>query len=292
MSADTRRRYLPVIIVGAPRSGTNMLRDVLTTLDGIDTWPCDEINYIWRHGNVRYPSDAFGPDLARPAVAGYIRGRFDALQRRTGARVVVEKTCANCLRVPFVDRVIPDAHYVYIHRNGLDAAASAQLRWTASMDLRYLLKKVPYVPLTDLPYYATRYLAARVYRLFSAQKRVAFWGPRSDDMDEILARHSLIEACALQWQRCVDAAEAALAGLPADRVVSVRYEDFVQRPGEELRRLLAALGLPADDASVERAVAGVRPGGAGKALATLPSADVEALRALIGHRLERDVPGG
>jgi len=34
-----------IIIVGAPRSGTNMLRDVLTSFDGVCTWPCDEINY-------------------------------------------------------------------------------------------------------------------------------------------------------------------------------------------------------------------------------------------------------
>ena len=46
-----------VIIIGAPRSGTNILRDVLTSFDGICTWPCDEINYIWRHGNAKYPSD-------------------------------------------------------------------------------------------------------------------------------------------------------------------------------------------------------------------------------------------
>ena len=43
------------MIIGAARSGTNMLRDVLTSLDGVDTWPCDEINYIWRHGNIRWP---------------------------------------------------------------------------------------------------------------------------------------------------------------------------------------------------------------------------------------------
>ena len=41
----------PVVIIGAARSGTNMLRDVLVKLPGVGTWPCDEINYIWRHGN-------------------------------------------------------------------------------------------------------------------------------------------------------------------------------------------------------------------------------------------------
>ena len=48
-----------VIIIGAPRSGTNMLRDALTALPDCGTWPCDEINYVWRHGNVGFPSDEF-----------------------------------------------------------------------------------------------------------------------------------------------------------------------------------------------------------------------------------------
>ena len=36
----------PVVIIGAPRSGTNMLRDVLCDWPGVVTWPCDEINLI------------------------------------------------------------------------------------------------------------------------------------------------------------------------------------------------------------------------------------------------------
>ena len=59
-----------IVLVGAPRSGTNMLRDVLTALDGIGTWPCDEINYIWRHGNVRYPSDELPRENATPYKLG------------------------------------------------------------------------------------------------------------------------------------------------------------------------------------------------------------------------------
>ena len=43
----------PVIIIGAGRSGTNMLRDLLAQLPQFSTWPCDEINYIWRHSAKR-----------------------------------------------------------------------------------------------------------------------------------------------------------------------------------------------------------------------------------------------
>src|SRR5699024_12209800 len=120
--------HLPVVIIGAPRSGTNMLRDVLCSLDHVATWPCDEINYIWRHGNLRYPSDELPPKRATVPVRRYIRRQFDWVMRRYGVRYVVEKTCANSLRVPFVDAVVPEAKYVFIRRDGLDAVGSAMGR--------------------------------------------------------------------------------------------------------------------------------------------------------------------
>ncbi|MCO6439705.1 MAG: hypothetical protein J5I81_01195 [Nitrococcus mobilis] len=87
-----------VIIIGGPRSGTNMLRDVLTQIPGVASWPCDEINYIWRHGNVRYSSDEFMPAMATPAIRCYICRQFAWVGRRYDAQTVVEKTCANSLR--------------------------------------------------------------------------------------------------------------------------------------------------------------------------------------------------
>lgn len=235
--------YKPVIIIGAPRSGTNMLRDVLCTLDGVDTWPCDEINYIWRHGNVKVASDEFPSSLATLQVSSYIRKQFDELAASQQLDFVVEKTCANSLRPTFVDRVIPDAHYVFIVRNGLDVVASANLRWKAKLDIPYLMKKVRYVPLFDLPYYCTRYLLNRVYRFVSGEKRLAFWGPQLNDMPELLEIHNLNEICAIQWQRCVEKSESELQSLEANRVTRVTYENFVHNPEVELQRIVEEVGI-------------------------------------------------
>ncbi len=60
--------------------------------------------------------------------------------------MVVEKTCATSLRVEFVRAVLPDAKYVFITRDGLDAAASAMERWHAPLDLRYTAAKARFVP--------------------------------------------------------------------------------------------------------------------------------------------------
>ena len=120
-----------VIIIGAPRSGTNILRDCLISIDGIASWPCDEINYIWRHGNINFPSDALPAERATQKVKEYIRKQFGKIQKQTGGNVIIEKTCANSLRVPFVRAVFPDAKFIFISRNGLDAIGSAKIRWSA-----------------------------------------------------------------------------------------------------------------------------------------------------------------
>jgi sulfotransferase family protein len=274
----------PVVIIGAPRSGTNMLRDALTALPGLATWPCDEINYVWRHGNLRHPSDEFPREFARPEVAAYVRRAFARLARRAGGARVVEKTCANSLRVGFVDAILPDARYLHIRRDPLDAVASALKRWRAPLDLRYVLRKARYVPPSDLPYYASRYLANRLRKLTAADGRLATWGPRFDGMDAMLASSTPAEVCAHQWRRCVASAERGLAALPAGRVCEVRYEDFVRSPAAGLERILASLGIDAGAAAVQAAVRDVRASEIGRGSRELTEDQLRVVRGIVGER--------
>lgn len=278
---------MDIIIIGAPRSGTNMLRDVLTSFDNVSTWPCDEINYIWRHGNVRYPSDEIPANNSTPAIQNYIQQRFSDIREKDSADIVVEKTCANSLRVPFVDSVMPNAKYIYIYRDGIDATGSAKERWTAELDIPYILEKVRFVPKTDLPYYGLRYFWARVYRLVSREKRLAFWGPALDNMPNILANHTLNEVCALQWQRCVEKAEQAFSQMPAEKVVRVRYEDFVREPVQELTRILEFMGKEVEVDKVAKAVKGVSSRSLGRGRKALGEEEVANLEALVGETLKR-----
>jgi hypothetical protein len=253
-----------VIIIGAPRSGTNMLRDTLCQLPGFGTWPCDEINYIWRHGNARWPSDALPPDRADGRVQRFIRRAFARRRRVGGHDVVVEKTCANSLRVPFVDRILPESRYLFIHRDPLDAVASAMLRWNAPFDLGYTLAKARFVPVSDLPYYGLRFLRNRLYRLVSKEGRLAFWGPRLERMDELLRTRTLPEVCAFQWRECVTRSAEALAAMPRHRVHVVRYEEFVASPADQLGAICEFLGWPSERDRLEAAVRGVTPRSVGK----------------------------
>jgi hypothetical protein len=236
---------VPIVIIGAARSGTNVLRDVLTTVGGFATWPCDEINPIWRHGNRDHADDEFLPDHARPAVRRYIRGRFDRIARRTRSRVVVEKTCANALRVAFVDRVLPEARFVAIERDGYDVVASALRRWHAPLNLQYTARKARFVPATDLPAWTWRFLQLRLERMSGSNAAPPSWGPCFTGMQTALRTQSLPRVAALQWARCITRSRADLSVLAAERVHRLDYEDLVAQPHIEIARLLDWCGMHA-----------------------------------------------
>lgn len=279
--------YQPLVIIGAPRSGTNMLRDVLCELQGVGTWSCDEINYIWRHGNVRLETDEFTTEMARPDVRRFIRKEFDQFAKKENLNFLIEKTCANSLRVPFVDQVVPEAKYIFIVRDGVDAVGSATLRWKAGLDIPYILKKVRYVPWSDLPFYGFRYLGSRIYKFFSKEQRLSFWGPQFNGLNEALEKYSLDEVCALQWQRCVELSEDAFKKMPDDKVVRVKYEDFVSNPVEELTRILQELNISFEKEKLHETVKSVTPRSIGKGRMALNDKQLNVVSELVSATLKR-----
>ena len=285
--------YQPIVIIGAARSGTNMLRDLLTQLPGVGTWPCDEINYIWRHGNVDCKLDEFEPSQATSDVKKYIRREFDALAKKQRMKHVIEKTCANSLRVGFVDRVLPDAKYIFLLRDGRDAAHSALLRWKARLDLKYILKKTRYVPLSDLPFYTTQYLRNRIHRLVSQEKRLVSWGPRFVGMQQMLLTQPLIDVCAAQWTRSVNRARTDFSQIKQDRVHTIKYEQFTSEPLWEMTRLLEFLEIPVQEDMICEITEKVSNRSVGKWRETITTDDLSRIERIMqtelkfsGYRLE------
>lgn len=276
-----------VFIIGAPRSGTNMLRDIASSFEGIATWPCDEINYIFRHGNLLSPSDEFSERHATLKVISYLRSTFEKFAKSVNAEILVEKTCANSLRVPFLNKVFPQAKYIFIVRDGIDATGSAKLRWTGKLDLGYILKKVRFVPKTDLFYYGSRYFWSRLHRFFSKEKRLAFWGPELSEMQCIIKKHSLNEVCAIQWKECVEKADDALSLLHQDQVFRLQYEIFVKEPKSELNRVLKFMGVEVSEKQLEQAVLGVSAESVGKGRQLLGNDEVQNLENLVGNTLSK-----
>jgi len=275
------------IIIAAARSGTNVLRDCLVQIPGVETWPCDEINYVWRYRNARCPTDEFTPSMATPAVKAFIRREFERLARARKAQCVVEKTCANSLRVPFVNAVLPEAKFIHIARDGRDAAVSAAERWCAPLDIPYVLKKARYIPLSELPYHACRYGIMWLRRAILRERRIRTWGPRFEGIDKVFESETIHVACAIQWARCVDKADGDLARIEPSRVHRLRYEDFVLSPADKLRDVLDFLGVEASPSQCRQVAERVRTGSVGRWCTAMPDSVARAVQASIGGTLAR-----
>ena len=70
-----------IIIIGAARSGTKILRDVLAEASGVGCVPYD-IGFVWRYGNQRVPHDVLDPATVTPRIQHSTHPTFRPSLRR------------------------------------------------------------------------------------------------------------------------------------------------------------------------------------------------------------------
>lgn len=219
----------PIIIVGAPRSGTTMMGRIFSHHPEVEYFP--EPRLIWRYGNDG-KSDMLRPRDARPKVIEHVRGTFGKAVRDAGKQRMLEKTPSTGLRMGFVDRVMPDCKFVHIIRDGTSGCFAIRDLWQrhahglkglASGRIRQRLSEVS---LRRLPYYgleAMRRVFPHPLRRVVGQN---LWGPRLPGMQEMVKELDLLEVCAIQWRMCVEQGCIYGRSLPSDRYMELRLEQL------------------------------------------------------------------
>jgi len=218
----------PIIIIGAARSGTKYLRDILALAPNARKVPYD-INYIWRFGMEKHPDDALPAQLITADKIAFIRANIHRLAK-TGQKEdirLLEKTVGNTLRVPVVEAVFPNALYIHLIRDGRAVTESAMRMWQEPPNWRKLFEKLRGIPLRNISY-AFWFFGNFITGIFAGRGGGKIWGPRYPGLTEdVASERDLTEICARQWTISVDTALKDLAEIPQDRQISIRYDELV-----------------------------------------------------------------
>ena len=222
-----------IIILGAPRSGTNMLRDLICKHPKLITWDCDEINSIWKYGNYKKTDELEVVDL-NTRIKNYIVNQFCELNNSNNS-IIVEKTCANTLRPNFINQIFPDCKFLFIYRDGYDCVLSAKKKSAKRFDLKYQMKKLKYSPLISLPFILYE-------KIFTKN-----WGPNYNGMNKDLKSLSDLVVVAKQWMKCNFKTLNFLETIDSSRYLKINYETFVSDPKKGLESIFKFLELDESD---------------------------------------------
>ncbi len=220
----------PVFVVGCSRSGTTITYETLSAAPQFLSFGW-EIPQFWDslYGplNNGWESEAAN---ARHARAEHRDAALRYFYQRLGPGWVLDKTCINVMRIPYLHALFPQARFVFIHRDGRDNVSSMIDGWhmgrtDGRFELSYTLGPCP----------------EKVAIEHGRFKEWAFFIPPGwRDYNQA----SLAEVCAFQWVSANRLALDAKAAIPPQQWVQLRYEDIFERPVEMFRDAFKRLGIP------------------------------------------------
>lgn len=216
----------PTIIVSAPRSGSNLLFELLSRQPGI--WTIGgESHAVFnafphlRAENGQLDSGCLNAGHADVETCRRMRRVFLYLLRDRQHRTLlplpptgirsplhfVEKTPRNALNIPFLLKAFPDARFVFLHREPKACIASLVEAWTLG------LQTGRFVTFRDLPQW----------------DRPAWCFLLPPGWRNMIGK-SLAEIAAFQWLQSNRIVANELLSLPRERWITINYETLVQDP--------------------------------------------------------------
>lgn len=220
----------PVFVVGCSRSGTTVTYETLAATGQFLTFGY-EIPQFWDGlygpSNNGWDSEAAGAEHAGPA---HRAAAFRYFFQRLGRGWVLDKTCINTLRLPYLYALFPQARFVFIHRDGRDNISSMIDGWRlgrtdGGFGLEPFFGPFPEpVAINNGEFREWHFFLPPGWRAYN--------------------QASLEEVCAFQWLSANRLALDAKRRIPADQWIQVRYEDLFERPVDLFRDTCGRLGIP------------------------------------------------
>lgn len=246
----------PIIILGAPRSGTTLLFSILSSHP--DLWSLyTESEYIfakhfhpekygWSQGNELNAQSASGKteEEMRSELYNQVQN-YQVFRKNSYSKVlvapireranrrlnkhfvapffkpsiirIVEKTPKNCVRVPFLNSMFPDAYFVFLTRNPRENISSLIEGWKEPK--KYYTYEVPGG--LDIDGYR-----GNLWNFFLPPN----W-------KEYSKGKNLAEVCAFQYRVANEAVLEGLSSVPDERKAVLRYEDLVSSPESQISQV-------------------------------------------------------
>jgi len=221
----------PVFIISPPRSGSTLLFETLARASQLFTIGHESHAVIEGLPELHpaacgFASNRLDAAACHPALVAELRRRFQGELRDRNHQSpthwpvrILEKTPKNALRVPFLARVFPQAHFVYLHRDPQQTLASMLEAWRSGRFRTY-----PQLPDWNGPPWSL--LLVPEWRRLSGRP-----------LEEIVAA---------QWEITTRILLDDLQALPAERVHVAHYATLVTQPADAVARLCAALDFDWD----------------------------------------------
>ena len=218
----------PLIILGAPRSGSSLLFETLAaspevvTVGGESHLQFETIPAL-RPALRGFTSNRLDrSDATVATLAALERGFADALRDRNGTPPaggtmrLLEKTPKNALRLPLLDALFPDALYVYLYREPHENISSLIEGWESGRFVTY-----PDLPgWVGLPW---SYLLVPGWRDLIGQPLAAI--------------------ASAQWRRTQEILLDDFTAIPEVRVHALGYREFLADPARHVAEICAFAGI-------------------------------------------------
>ncbi len=237
-------------LIGAARSGTKLLRTILSQSESIGAIPYD-MGYIWQYGHYDLGHDEMNDIVPKPNEIAFIRNYIFKQAKKQNIPIIIEKTVSNTLRIDYIKKVFPKAKIIHLYRDGRDVALSAKERWEGSIfdselqSKREILQKVIDLPIVAVSPYILKYAKNNFRHLFSRNStHTEVWGPIYKDINKDKEKYDLLTLCSLQWRKSINSALESLRQYKKDiDYIEVKYEDLIANPLEQIDRIGTFLNI-------------------------------------------------
>lgn len=174
-----------------------------------------------------FPTQSFG---------AHVRALFGWLIERFGKKAWLERSGSNLSYVKGIRATFPNARFVHLHRDGIEASMSMREHTWFKISAEYDERAPTMEEMEQAIRRPTLDNSDPVSRYFGAE------GPP-------------IERFGRHWSRQIAAGYREFSQLRSDQLIEVRYEELLAHPARELGRIAEFFELPDDPGWIDRAAA-------------------------------------